>query len=216
MSRLGREDFSKLLQTDEMRVTLNGSDGRVPGWISNGPRAPLRLRSARWRWGTDMDCYYLRWANWTFSGWRWTQNQLPNLLPVFRRHFISSSGTAKKGLRLSRRCLWFLCMTMLHRIRWKNHDMAPLLTCPRPYWEPVGPSSMGDLQWRELVHLSEQLHSVGEAVVAAGRKVDGQQMTNLTDSVNGRFVSVIEKKGGCMNVFLYVFCKFWVCLFFSL
>lgn len=77
-----KTDFSKVLQTDEMRVTLDGSDGRVPGWISNGPRAPLRLRSARWRWGTDMGCYYLRWANWTFSGWRWTQNQLPNLLPV--------------------------------------------------------------------------------------------------------------------------------------
>lgn len=59
---------------------------------------------------------------------------------------------------------------------------------------------MGDLQWRELVHLSEQLHSVREAVVAAGRKVDCQQMKKLTDSVNGRLVIITEKKGGCMNV----------------
>lgn len=28
----------------------------------------------------------------------------------------------------------------------------------------------------------------------------GQQMKKLTDSVNGRLVTAIEKKGGCMNV----------------
>ena len=39
-----KTDFSKVLWTDEMRVTLDGPDGWARGWISNGHRAPLRLR----------------------------------------------------------------------------------------------------------------------------------------------------------------------------
>lgn len=40
------------------------------------------------------------------------------------------------------------------------------------------------------------LNSVWEAVVAAAQKVDSDQIKKLTDSVNGRLVTVIEKKGG--------------------
>ncbi|CAJ0968398.1 unnamed protein product [Ranitomeya imitator] len=39
-----KTDFSKVLWTDEMRVTLDGPDGWARGWISKGQRAPLRLR----------------------------------------------------------------------------------------------------------------------------------------------------------------------------
>ncbi|KAA8584625.1 hypothetical protein FQN60_008410, partial [Etheostoma spectabile] len=39
-----KTDFSKVLWTDEMRVTLDGPDGWARGWISNGHRAPLRVR----------------------------------------------------------------------------------------------------------------------------------------------------------------------------
>ena len=40
------------------------------------------------------------------------------------------------------------------------------------------------------------LNSVWEAVVAAAQKVDHQQIKKLTDSMNGRLITVIEKKGG--------------------
>ncbi|KAL1249255.1 hypothetical protein QQF64_020260 [Cirrhinus molitorella] len=36
-----KTDFSKVLWTDEMRVTLDGPDGWARGWFSNGHRAPL-------------------------------------------------------------------------------------------------------------------------------------------------------------------------------
>ncbi|KAL7866842.1 hypothetical protein AOLI_G00146560 [Acnodon oligacanthus] len=39
-----KTDFSKVLWTDEIGVTLDGPDGCARGWISNGHRAPLRFR----------------------------------------------------------------------------------------------------------------------------------------------------------------------------
>ncbi|XP_023202358.1 neuropeptide-like protein C4orf48 homolog isoform X1 [Xiphophorus maculatus] len=39
-----KTDFSKVLWTDGMRVTLDGPDGWAHCWISNGHRAPLRIR----------------------------------------------------------------------------------------------------------------------------------------------------------------------------
>ena len=39
------------------------------------------------------------------------------------------------------------------------------------------------------------LYCVWEAVVAAAQNVDRQQIKTLTDSMNGRHVTVIEKKG---------------------
>ena len=40
------------------------------------------------------------------------------------------------------------------------------------------------------------LNSVWEAVVTAAQNVDRQQINKLTDSLNGRLITVIEKKGG--------------------
>lgn len=40
------------------------------------------------------------------------------------------------------------------------------------------------------------LNSVWEAMVAAAQKIDSDQIKKLTDSMNGRLVTVIEKKGG--------------------
>ena len=40
------------------------------------------------------------------------------------------------------------------------------------------------------------LNSVWEAVVAAAQNVDRKQIKKLTDSMNGRLITVIEKKGG--------------------
>ena len=39
------------------------------------------------------------------------------------------------------------------------------------------------------------LNSVWEAVVAAAQKVDSQQIKKLNDSMNGRLITAIEKKG---------------------
>ena len=40
------------------------------------------------------------------------------------------------------------------------------------------------------------LNSVWEAVVAAARNVDDEQIKTLTESMDGRLLSVLAKKGG--------------------
>ncbi|MGL5955124.1 MAG: transposase [Brevinema sp.] len=40
------------------------------------------------------------------------------------------------------------------------------------------------------------LNSVWKAVVAAARNVDGEQIKTLTESMDGRLLSVLAKKGG--------------------
>lgn len=60
---------------------------------------------------------------------------------------------------------------------------------------------MLDIQWGKAIHLSEQ-HL--EAVVADARKVDHQQIKKLTDSMDGRLMTVIEKKGGYIGHWIFV------------
>lgn len=71
-------------------------------------------------------------------------------------------------------------------------------------WPPSSPDlnpieNLWALIKREIYSGGKQytsLNSVWEAVVAAAQKVDRQQIKKLTDSMDGRLLSVIEKKGG--------------------
>ena len=46
-----KTDFSKVLWTDEMRVTLDGPDGWARGWVAKGREAPIMFR--RQKGGSD-------------------------------------------------------------------------------------------------------------------------------------------------------------------
>lgn len=52
----------------------------------------------------------------------------------------------------------------------------------------------------DILHTS--LNSICEDVVAASAKVDCEHIKKLTDSLDGRLMAVIEKKGGWpLNIF---------------
>ncbi|KAI5618156.1 nuclear receptor ROR-alpha, partial [Silurus asotus] len=54
-----KTDFSKVLWTDEMRVSLDGPDGWARGWIGKGQRAPVRLRRQQGGGGVLVDQIFL-------------------------------------------------------------------------------------------------------------------------------------------------------------
>ena len=82
-------------------------------------------------------------------------------------------------------------------------------------WPPSSPdlnpiANLWALLKREIYHEGKQytsLNIVWEAVVAAARKVDRQQIKKLTDSMDGRLVTVIEKKGWLYWSLIF----FWKC-----
>ena len=77
-------------------------------------------------------------------------------------------------------------------------------------WPPSSPDlntieQLWALLKREIYSEGKQytsLNSLWEAVVAAAKKVDRQQIKKLTESINGRLITVIEKKGGYIGHFL--------------
>lgn len=85
-----KTDLSKVLWTDEMRVTPDEPDGWARGWISNTHKAPLRLKMpARGRWCTGMGRLDL------FGVW----NELKINSQTYCQFLkdTSSSGTEKKS-----------------------------------------------------------------------------------------------------------------------
>ena len=71
-----------------MRVTLGGPDGWARGWISNWHKATLRLRCQQDEGGVLVWVGIIK--DELLMSYFEHQNQLPNLLPVFRRHFFQA------------------------------------------------------------------------------------------------------------------------------
>lgn len=77
--------------------------------------------------------------------------------------------------------------------RRKTNDMAPC----SPDLNPI--ENMWSLIKCEIYKEGKRytfLNSVWEAVVAAARNVDREQIKTLTESMDGRLLSVLAKKGG--------------------
>ncbi|KAI3358234.1 hypothetical protein L3Q82_003229 [Scortum barcoo] len=186
-----KTDFSKVLWTDEMRVTLDGPDG----WpvAESAMMSTLTQTPARWRW-------VLVWAGiikdelvgpfQVEDGLRLnSQTYCQFLEDTFSQSYKEKSASFKKTMifmqdkapsQASKYSTVFLASKGLKDER--------IMTWPpsspdlNPVRELVGPS----LNERCTVKENTSLNSVWEAVVAAAQKVDGQVIKKLTDSMDGR------------------------------
>lgn len=68
-----------------MRVTLNGPDALTPRWISKGQRPPLGVKWQNAGGGLQVWAAIIQDE---LVGPLQVEDGLPDLLPVFRRHFL--------------------------------------------------------------------------------------------------------------------------------
>ncbi|CAL9698388.1 unnamed protein product [Knipowitschia caucasica] len=196
-------DFSNVLWTDEMRVTL---DGWARGWISHGQRAPLRLRRQQGGGGvlvwagiikdelvgpfrvedglklnSQTYCQFLegtffkQWYRRKPASFKKTMIFMQDNAPSHASKY-STAWLASKGLKEVKIMTWPPC----------SPDLNPI-------------ENLWALIKRDLYREGKQytsLNSVWEALVVTAQKVDCQQIKKLKDSMDGRLLSVIENKGG--------------------
>lgn len=201
-----KTDFSKVLWTDEMRVTLDGPDGWARGWISNGHRAPLRLRRQQGGGGV------LVWAgiikDELVGPFRVEDGLKLNSQTYcqFLEDTFFKQWYRKKSVSFKRTMIFMQDNAPSHASKYTTVWLASkgFKDDRIMKWPPSSPDlnpieNLWALLKREIYSEGKQytsLNSVWAAVVAAAQKVDRQQIKELTDSMNGRLITVIEKKGG--------------------
>ena len=202
-------DFSKVLWTDEMRVTLDGPDGWARGWITKGHNAPVRLRRQQggggvmvWAGIINKEVVgpfrvaegvkinsenYCQFLESTFFK-RWFNKKSASL----RKNLIfmqdnapshaskySKAWLAQKGIKDDRLMTWPPC----------SPDLNPI----ENFWALV----------KQYVYVGGRQYSskedIWDAVQAASTHIRPEQVMSLTTSVDNRLLLVLEKKGGYIS-----------------
>uniref|UniRef100_A0A8C6PEG7 Tc1-like transposase DDE domain-containing protein n=1 Tax=Nothobranchius furzeri TaxID=105023 RepID=A0A8C6PEG7_NOTFU len=201
-----KTDFSKVLWTDEMRVSLDGPDGWAHGWIGKGQRAPVRLRRQQGGGGVLVwagiikdelvgpfrvedgvklnsqsycqfleDTFFKQWYRKKSASFKKNTIFMQDNAPSHTSKY-STAWLARKGIKEEKLMAWPPC----------SPDLIPI-------------ENLWSIIKCEIYKEGKQytsLNSVWEAVVAAARNVDGEQIKTLTESMDGRLLSVLAKKGG--------------------
>ena len=185
---------------------LDGPDGWAGGWISNGHRAPLRLRRQQGGGGV------LVWAG-------IIKNELVGPFRVehglkinshtycqFLKDTFIKQWDRKKSASFKKTMIFMQDNAPAHASKNSTAWLASkglkderIMTWPpsSPDLNPI--ENLWSLLKQEIYSEGKQytsLNSVWEAVAAAAQNVDRQQIKKLTDSMNGRLITVIEKKSG--------------------
>ncbi|KAI5088077.1 bloodthirsty [Silurus meridionalis] len=199
-----KTDFSKVLWTDEMRVSLDGPDGWAHGWIGKGQRAPVRLRRQQGGGGVLVwagiikdelvgpfrvedgvklnsqsycqfleDTFFKQWYRKKSASFKKNMIFMQDNAPSHTSKY-STAWLARKGIKEENLMIWPPCSPDLNPIE----NLWSIIKCAI-YKEGKQYTS---------------LNSVWEAVVAAARNVDGEQIKTLTESMDGRLLSVLAKK----------------------
>ncbi|KAJ1132592.1 hypothetical protein NDU88_010899 [Pleurodeles waltl] len=199
-------DMAKVLWTDEMRVSLDGPDGWARGWIGKGQRAPVRLRRQQGGGGVLVwagiikdelvgpfrvedgvklnsqsycqfleDTFFKQWYRKKSASFKKNMIFMQDNAPSHASKY-STAWLARKGIKEGNLMTWPPCSPDLNPIE----NLWSIIKC-------------------EIYKEGKQytsLNTVWEAVVAAARNVDGEQIKTLTASMDGRLLSVLAKKGG--------------------
>ena len=205
-----KTDFSHVLWTDEMRVTLDGPDGWARGWVMDGQQAPVRMRRQQGGGGVmvwagiignevvgpfrvaegvkiNSENYCQLLEDTFFKQWYKKKPKAFKNKMIFMQDnapshasMYTASWLSKKGISGDKLMSWPPC----------SPDLNPI----ENYWA---------LLKREIYSQGRQfssLNSVWDAVVEASAKIEPETVGNLTNSMDKRLVKVLQKKGGYINM----------------
>ncbi|CAJ0926660.1 unnamed protein product [Ranitomeya imitator] len=198
-------DMAKVLWTNEMRVTLDGPDGWARGWISKGQRASLRLRHQQGGGGGLVGAGIIK--DELVGSFRVEDGVKLNsqtYCPFLEDNFFKQ-WYRKKSVSFKKNMIFMQDNAPSHASNYSTVWLASkgLKEEKIMTWPPCSPDlnlieNLWSLRKCEIYREGKQStsrNSVWEAVVAAARNVDRKQIKQLTESMDGRLLSVIIKKG---------------------
>lgn len=204
-----KTDFSRVLWTDEMRVTLDGPDGWARGWIAHGQDAPSRFRRQQGGGGIMV------WAgiiNSEFVGpFRVEQGVKINSENYckFLKSTMFKQWYNKKSAAFKKKIIFMQDNAPSHASHYTTAWLAQkgIKDDRLMSWPPNSPDlnpieNLWAILKRVVYADGKQytsLDALWDAVFSAAKSVDPQQVKRLTDSVDERLMTVVEKKGGYVN-----------------
>lgn len=204
-----KTDFSKVIFTDESRVTLDGPDGWSKGWVIAGENSPTRLRRQQggggimiWAGivgdkvigpfkldqGVKLNTEsYRQLLDHTFFQWYNKQSRAFKSKCIFMQDNApshASKGTrahlAKKGLKESKLMTWPS----------SSPDLNPI-------------ENLWGIAKKEVYKAGKQYSSLADlwvAIQAAVESIPPQTISRLTSSMDQRLLKLVENKGGYINM----------------
>ena len=204
-----KTDFSKVIFTDESRVTLDGPDGWSKGWVLCDKEAPPRLRRQQGGGGimiwagivddkvigpfkvdegvklnSDNYCALLEG---TFFKWYKSQSRKLKKDCVFMQDNAPSHASRSTSDFLARKGL-----TGSKLMKWPSSS---------PDLNPI--ENMWALVKRELYSGGKQYSNksdLWEAIKKATQSIKPETVKSLTNSMDDRLFKIIDKKGGYINM----------------
>lgn len=201
-----KTDFSKVLWTDEMRVTLDGPDGWARGWVANGQVTPTRLHRQQGGGGVMV------WAG-IIKDEVVGPFQVPEGVKINSATYCDLLNSTmfkqwfnKKSAAFKRSTILMQDNAPSHASKFTTSWLADkgFKDAKLMVWPPVSPDlnpieNFWSILKQDIYHEGRQFSSkksLWEAVLAATSKISPEQIRKLTASVDGRLLSVIQKKGG--------------------
>jgi transposase len=199
-------DFSKVLWTDEMRVTLDGPEGWARGWVMNGQQPPIRLR--RQQGGGGLMVWAAIYDNQLIGPFRVpdgvklnSQNYCDFLWDnFFKKWYNRKSRAFKKSM------IFMQDNAPSHASKYSTAFLAEkgIKGDTLMIWPPCSPDlnpieNLWSILKRKIYHEGQQystLTSLWDTLVAVSAQISPEEIKKLTSSMDNRLLHVVEKKGG--------------------
>lgn len=201
-----KSDFSKVVWSDEMRVTLDGPDGWARGWIINGHEPPVRLRRQQGGGGLMV------WAA-IFKDQLIGPFKIPDGVKINSENYCQflndnflKKWYNKKSTSMKKTIIFMHDNAPSHASKYTTSWLASkgFKGDRLMVWPPASPDlnpieNLWAMLKRKVYsqgHQYTSLTTLWDAVVAAAAEITPEEIKNLTTSVDRRLWSVIVKKGG--------------------